>query len=505
MSETGVGSVKRAPLCENLNLHRAKSGSHIAVPGKSPMTFQHRPGIGMRSPVGLILATGLAPAGIAVLATGAGSLKRAPLCGNLNLRRAKSGSHIAVPGKSPATFQHHPTLFMRRLVGPASATGLAMTRTGVGSVKRAPLCGNSNSARTMSGYHIAVPGKSPATFQHHPTLFMRSPAGPASATGLATAGVGSLKRAPLCGNSNSARPKSGRILPFWEKARRHSSITRSCLCEDWLGWRRRLAWNRSVYRQLAWVHQGARLRAETQTQLGRRVESILPFREKADDIPASPEAVYAKTGWAGFGDWLGTGRRRHRVGNWRGFSEARAFVQKLKLNSANKEWVAYCRSGKSDIPASPDTIYAKSGWAGFGDWLGNGRRRRRVGNWRGFIEARAFVRKRKLSSTKEWKAYCHSRKMPDDIPASPHTVYSKSGWVGIGDWLGTDWRPFDEARTFARILGLKSCNAWLREYARSGKKPNDIPARPNEAYADHWVDWNDWLGRTVSGSQGRKN
>jgi hypothetical protein len=115
-------------------------------------------------------------------------------------------------------------------------------------------------------------------------------------------------------------------------------------------------------------------------------------------------------------------------------------VRKLKLNSANKEWVAYCGSGKKpdDIPASPDNVYAKAGWAGFGDWLGNGRRRRRVGNWRGFIKARAFVRKVKLSSGKEWKAYCHSGKMPNDIPASPNTVYAKSGWAGIGDWLGTD-------------------------------------------------------------------
>jgi hypothetical protein len=76
--------------------------------------------------------------------------------------------------------------------------------------------------------------------------------------------------------------------------------------------------------------------------------------------------------------------------------------------------------------------------------------------------------------------------------------------IGMSDWLGTDihrrgnsWRPFEEARTFARTLGLKSCNAWLREYARSGKKPNDIPAVPNKAYADHWVDWNDWLGTTA--------
>jgi hypothetical protein len=123
------------------------------------------------------------------------------------------------------------------------------------------------------------------------------------------------------------------------------------------------------------------------------------------------------------------------------------------------------------------------------DWLGAGRR---IGNWRPFNEARAFVRSLGLKNGPEWNAYCRSGKKPNDIPATPGKRYAAAGWIGMSDWLGTyihrrgnSWRLFEEARTFARTLGLKSCNAWLREYARSGKKPNDIPAQPNKAYSDH--------------------
>ena len=215
------------------------------------------------------------------------------------------------------------------------------------------------------------------------------------------------------------------------------------------------------------------------------------------DIPLCPQSVYAEAGWAGWNDWLGSGRKMLP------FKKARAFVRGLKFKSW-ADWREYCRTGKrpNDIPSTPNIIYADTGWAGWGDWLGADLRR--VSNWRGFEEARTFARNLKLNNQKEWAAYCRSGKKPNDIPSTPEKVYAKAGWAGLNDWLGTDihrrgnsWRPFKEARAFARTLGIKSSFAWLREYARSGKKPNDIPAVPNKAYAEHWVDWSDWLGRAA--------
>jgi superfamily II DNA or RNA helicase len=274
----------------------------------------------------------------------------------------------------------------------------------------------------------------------------------------------------------------------------------------------------TVYAGAGWIDWGDWLGYESRTSDFRpfeearafvqklKLESRAEWRDycrsgrKPKDIPAGPESIYGDSGWAGFPDWLGSGRRRGGRDGWRPFEKAREFARRLGLKS-QAEWNAYCRSGKkpNDIPVAPSQAYANAGWIDLVDWLGAGRR---IGNWLPFEEARAFARSLGLKSGPEWNTYCRSGKKPNDIPATPALRYGNAGWNGMSDWLGTDihrrgnsWRPFKEARAFARTLGIRSSCAWLREYARSGKKPNDIPAVPNKAYADHWIDWDDWLGR----------
>jgi hypothetical protein len=96
--------------------------------------------------------------------------------------------------------------------------------------------------------------------------------------------------------------------------------------------------------------------------------------KKPSDIPAAAGRVYASDGWAGMGDWLGTGRRHGK--GWRPFKDARAFVHRLRLKSFT-EWRDYSKSGKkpANIPAHADRTYAEFGWAGWGDWLGYARKR----------------------------------------------------------------------------------------------------------------------------------
>jgi hypothetical protein len=57
------------------------------------------------------------------------------------------------------------------------------------------------------------------------------------------------------------------------------------------------------------------------------------------------------------------------------------------------------------------------------------------------------------------------------------------------------YQTFKQARVFVRGLKLKSARKW-DEYIKSGMKPDNIPAAPQEVYAnDGWAGWNDWLGR----------
>src|SRR3990172_813616 len=136
-------------------------------------------------------------------------------------------------------------------------------------------------------------------------------------------------------------------------------------------------------------------------------------------------------------------------GHHRPFKQARAFVRGKKIASY-KEWLRYCQGklkGKKpkplDIPQNPRDTYADKGWMGFSDWLGNDNISYRKHVWRLFLKARAFVRKLKLKSNREWRSYVAGTasgkpKLPRDIPTNPNYAYSKREWKGWRDWLGTD-------------------------------------------------------------------
>ncbi|MGB6509734.1 MAG: DEAD/DEAH box helicase family protein, partial [Xanthobacteraceae bacterium] len=196
--------------------------------------------------------------------------------------------------------------------------------------------------------------------------------------------------------------------------------------------------------------------------------------------------------------WESVGRA-----NWRGFKDARAFARRLRLKTA-EEWRAYCKSGKkpADIPGDPYSAYAGTGWSSFGDWLGTGRVSNQFRQFRSFKKARAFVRSLGLKSGKEWSVYCRSGEKPIDIPANPAGTYADTGWVSVGDWLGTGavaaqkrrYRSLKDARTFVHRLRLKSLYEW-RDYCKLGKKPTDIPSNPQLVYKEAgWLGVSDWLG-----------
>ena len=56
------------------------------------------------------------------------------------------------------------------------------------------------------------------------------------------------------------------------------------------------------------------------------------------------------------------------------------------------------------------------------------------------------------------------------------------------------FRSFEKARDFAKKLKFKNQNEWI-VFSKTGKKPSEIPACPNQVYENRgWVSWGDWLG-----------
>ncbi len=224
-------------------------------------------------------------------------------------------------------------------------------------------------------------------------------------------------------------------------------------------------------------------------------------KNKAKDIPTSPHTKYQNDGWISYGDWLGTDVVAAQNMTFKSFNEAREFVRNLGLKNQS-EWRNFIKSGKKpkDIPSSPSNTYENEGWIGFGDWLGTGSTATRNLKYKKFENAKSFVKNLNIKSKAEWVEYCKTNNKPNDIPATPNGTYKNSGWIGWGDWLGTDviapqnkvYKSFIEAKIFISELKLENWKEW-KIYCLSGNKPNDIPNAPQIVYKEEWKGIVDFL------------
>ena len=223
--------------------------------------------------------------------------------------------------------------------------------------------------------------------------------------------------------------------------------------------------------------------------------------KRPEDFPSNPHRTY-KEEWTGWVDFLGTGniapRRKKR---FMSFKKAKTFIrnQGIQTSAEFKEWK---RSGKrpKDFPSAPDLTY-KEEWTGWNNFLGTGNiapsRKKR---FMSFKKAKTFIRNQGIQSSAEFKKWKRSGKRPKDFPSSPDLTY-KEEWTGWGDFLGTgnisnrnkEFMNFEEAKTFIRNEGIQT-NAEFQEWKRSGKRPEDFPSFPEQAYKEEWTGWGNFLG-----------
>ena len=222
------------------------------------------------------------------------------------------------------------------------------------------------------------------------------------------------------------------------------------------------------------------------------------------DIPSHPGGTYKKE-WRGLGNFLGTGnvsgRDRHK--QFRSLTESR----KLAISLGPKtqyDWKNYVKKNKlpNDVPRDPQTVYAKEGWKSWGDFLGTGRIANQNAKFKSFVIARKFAQSLKLKGVEEWKAYCKSGEIPDDIPSNPNKEYKKE-WTTWGDFLGTgriantvrsaNFLLWPEAKQKMRKLGkeygLKGFNDW-KKFAKTHRKllaELNLPVAPWMSYTKEKV------------------
>jgi hypothetical protein len=121
-----------------------------------------------------------------------------------------------------------------------------------------------------------------------------------------------------------------------------------------------------------------------------------------------------------------------------------------------------------------------------------------------FREARELIRNEQISSVVQFKRWW-ALNTPARIPKRPDRAY-KHEWEGWNDFLGSNnpfpcvkqhFRSFKEARAFIQQLGLTTKSEYI-EYAKSSRKPADIPSRPDLIYRKDWFTWADFIGADIA-------
>ena len=120
-----------------------------------------------------------------------------------------------------------------------------------------------------------------------------------------------------------------------------------------------------------------------------------------------------------------------------------------------------------------------------------------------FEASRDYARSLNLTIVRKWYALSKAGNLPANIPTNPDKIYRNRGWTNWEDFLGKGFLPFEEARAFARGLGLKNDKEW-REWRKLNRSSN-IPTHPDRDYRGHeWKGCGDFLGTgNVKNNRGR--
>ncbi len=93
----------------------------------------------------------------------------------------------------------------------------------------------------------------------------------------------------------------------------------------------------------------------------------------------------------------------------------------------------------------------------------------------------------------------------DEQIAAGIDVQELTGNLHLKTWdklAKLSWMPFEEAREFVRELGIKTTFDWAM-YAKSNRKPIDIPAGPANVYKKQWLGFGNFLGNGTIATQDR--
>ena len=119
-----------------------------------------------------------------------------------------------------------------------------------------------------------------------------------------------------------------------------------------------------------------------------------------------------------------------------------------------------------------------------------------MSKWRSFKEAKKFARSLKLKNLGDWRTYCTSGKKPKDIPSRPDVKYKE--WISYPDFLGTVTMSYKNHQ-FWPFLESRDYVRKLhlsgvtewKKFSTSKKRPIQLPSAPDQHYKKQGT-WTNW-------------
>jgi superfamily II DNA or RNA helicase len=129
-------------------------------------------------------------------------------------------------------------------------------------------------------------------------------------------------------------------------------------------------------------------------------------------------------------------------------------------------------------------------------------------SWRPFEEAREYARSMGINGTLEWFGKQNYSNLPKDIPLAASSVYRKE-WTSWGDFLGTNYVALFNREYLSYEDAKKVVVRYQFKNAndywqacRSGIVPSDIPNTPHHVYKSQFEGYGEFLG---TGAKSPKN
>lgn len=148
------------------------------------------------------------------------------------------------------------------------------------------------------------------------------------------------------------------------------------------------------------------------------------------------------------------------------------------------DWFAFCRhkdNRPKGVPSDPSRAFKNYNSKDFFE--------------RYTLESvKKFVKDNKITSIQQWHD-CRNKLKPRNIPYDPFEMFNiKASDLWHIRRGGKKWKfmPYQEAKEIVQSLNIRS-RKHFRQLLQQGKIPNEIPATPNTVYNGDWKNWGEFL------------